>query len=75
MRNLNGASELRREAHSKGLPLEVIELDVDDEISVQRAITNVLQREGQIDVLVNKESQPTAQSRNGQREGEKRFRD
>jgi len=53
MRNLNRARALQQAAAAKQLALEILELDVDDERSVQRAVRQVLAREGQIDVLVN----------------------
>ena len=53
MRNLARSNALRDEAAARSLTLEVLELDVNDERSVDRAVKEVLAREGQIDVLVN----------------------
>ncbi len=44
---------LRRAAEEEGLDLELIALDVDDSASVASAVGCVLERSGQIDVLVN----------------------
>jgi len=44
---------LRRVAEQEGLDLELIALDVDDSASVAHAVGDVLERSGQIDVLVN----------------------
>jgi NAD(P)-dependent dehydrogenase (short-subunit alcohol dehydrogenase family) len=46
MRNPNAAA-------ANGYPMEIIPLDVNDEQSVKRAVAQVLEREGRIDVLVN----------------------
>jgi NAD(P)-dependent dehydrogenase (short-subunit alcohol dehydrogenase family) len=46
MRNPNAAV-------ANGYPMEVIPLDVNDEQSVKRAVAQILEREGRIDVLVN----------------------
>jgi short-subunit dehydrogenase len=46
-------AELDRLAASKKFPLESLELDVCDENSVNRAVQQVLQKAGNIDVLVN----------------------
>jgi NAD(P)-dependent dehydrogenase (short-subunit alcohol dehydrogenase family) len=48
-----GAALLADAANEEGLPLHVIQLDVDDPDSVSRAVQEVEQRAGQIDVLVN----------------------
>jgi NAD(P)-dependent dehydrogenase (short-subunit alcohol dehydrogenase family) len=48
-----GAATLTDAAKDEGLPLHVIQLDVDDPDSVSRAVQEVEQQAGQIDVLVN----------------------
>jgi len=40
-------------AHEKKLPLETLELDVCEDASVQRAVSEVLDKAGAIDVLIN----------------------
>lgn len=45
--------DLAKVLSDEGLNAEVIRLDVDDEASVRAAIGEVLEREGQIDVLIN----------------------
>lgn len=44
---------LRRAAEEENLDLELIALDVDDSASVASAVGSILERSGQIDVLVN----------------------
>ncbi len=46
-------AELDRQASAKKLPLESLELDVCDDGSVNRAVKQVLQKAGVIDVLIN----------------------
>ena len=53
MRDLTRGNALREAAESKGLSLEFIELDVNYESSVQKAVANVLEREERIDILIN----------------------
>jgi NAD(P)-dependent dehydrogenase (short-subunit alcohol dehydrogenase family) len=53
MRNPAVSSELRSAAAAAGSQVEVIALDVSDEQSVKKAVAQVLEREGRIDVLVN----------------------
>jgi len=58
MRNINGknagpAQELRELAKRESLALHVVELDVTDDGSVERAIRTVIDESGRIDVLVN----------------------
>ncbi len=53
MRNLEKANELRKIIESERLPIELAQLDVCNENSVKEAITQILQKSGRIDVLVN----------------------
>ena len=54
MRNPSqGAAALTDVALAERLPLEVLQLDVDDPISAVRAVEDVRQKAGQIDVLIN----------------------
>ena len=54
MRNpTQGASALTEVAHAERLPLEVLQLDVDDPLSAGRAVQAVQHKAGQIDVLIN----------------------
>jgi NAD(P)-dependent dehydrogenase (short-subunit alcohol dehydrogenase family) len=53
MRNLEKASELRKIIESERLPIELAQLDVCDDSSVKEAVTQILQKSGRIDVLVN----------------------
>ena len=56
MRNLERATDIRTEAVREGLTVEVIEviqLDVTDEASVNAAVASVVDREGRLDILVN----------------------
>jgi NAD(P)-dependent dehydrogenase (short-subunit alcohol dehydrogenase family) len=52
-RNANAAHELRALAERESLPLHVLELDVTDDASVERAVADALAQAGRIDVLVN----------------------
>jgi NAD(P)-dependent dehydrogenase (short-subunit alcohol dehydrogenase family) len=58
MRNVNGknagpAQGLRELARRESLVLHVVELDVTEDGSVERAISTVIDETGRIDVLVN----------------------
>ena len=53
MRNLEKAGELRKIIESERLPIEIAQLDVCDDSSVKAAVTQILQKSGRIDVLVN----------------------
>ena len=46
-------AELDRLAANRKLPLESLELDVCDDVSVNRAVQQVLQKAGHLDVLIN----------------------
>ena len=53
MRNLKKGDELMKIASQETIPLKVIELDVDDHVSVNDAIDTILKENSRIDVLVN----------------------
>lgn len=53
MRNTARSGELVREAAAAGVTVDVVELDVNDPASVDRAIATIIERAGRIDVLVN----------------------
>ncbi len=53
MRNLEKANELRKIIESERLPIEIAQLDVRDDDSVKEAVTQIVQKSGRIDVLVN----------------------
>lgn len=52
-KNAGVAGELRSLARAEGLALDVIELDVTDDVSVQNAVQTIVARTGSIDVVVN----------------------
>jgi NAD(P)-dependent dehydrogenase (short-subunit alcohol dehydrogenase family) len=53
MRNLDGAGELVKIASAEKLSVKVIALNVDDDVSVDSAISKAIAENGRIDVLVN----------------------
>jgi NAD(P)-dependent dehydrogenase (short-subunit alcohol dehydrogenase family) len=53
MRNMNKSSEVRDIASKEKIPLNVIQLDVNDDTSVHDAIDTIVKENGRIDVLVN----------------------
>ena len=53
MRNVNKGEKMKQIAKQKDLPIEIIELDVNDENSIKSAIKKVIEVSGRIDVLVN----------------------
>jgi NAD(P)-dependent dehydrogenase (short-subunit alcohol dehydrogenase family) len=52
-RNASNASEIRELAKKESLPLHVLELDVTDETSAERAVRDCVQQAGRIDVVIN----------------------
>ncbi|MGA8844298.1 MAG: SDR family oxidoreductase [Nitrososphaeraceae archaeon] len=53
MRNLKKSKTITDLAHKENLPLQVIQLDVDDDKSVKDAIAKIVTEKERIDVLVN----------------------
>jgi NAD(P)-dependent dehydrogenase (short-subunit alcohol dehydrogenase family) len=53
MRNTSKAEELKKIADKENIPISVIELDVDKEVSIVEAIKKVMSEANRIDVLVN----------------------
>jgi NAD(P)-dependent dehydrogenase (short-subunit alcohol dehydrogenase family) len=53
MRDVKKAETIKKIAEKESLPLKVIELDVDDEDSVENAVKTVMEEKQRIDVLVN----------------------
>ncbi len=53
IRNAKNASELRALAGKEGLTVEVLEMDVTDEVSVDRAVHMCVEQAGRIDVAIN----------------------
>jgi NAD(P)-dependent dehydrogenase (short-subunit alcohol dehydrogenase family) len=52
-RNAKNASEIRTVAQNESLPIHVLELDVTDDASVERAINAAVSKAGRIDVAIN----------------------
>jgi NAD(P)-dependent dehydrogenase (short-subunit alcohol dehydrogenase family) len=52
-RNAKNAGEVRALAEKDGLPIEVLEMDVTDDGSVQRAVDAAVAKAGRIDVAIN----------------------
>ena len=50
MRNLKKADAIKKIAKDEGLPLKVIELDVDNENSTEEAIKSIIEEKQRIDV-------------------------
>ena len=53
MRNLAKSGPLKEAAAAEDLPVTVIQLDVTDQDSIAQAVSEVIEAEGRIDVLVN----------------------
>jgi len=53
MRNLNKGEEILKIAAKEKLPLKTLQLDVNDDLSVNNAMSTVLEENGRVDVLVN----------------------
>jgi NADP-dependent 3-hydroxy acid dehydrogenase YdfG len=53
MRNMGKSDGLREIASNENIPLNVTQLDVNNDSSVNDAITNIVKENGRIDILVN----------------------
>jgi NAD(P)-dependent dehydrogenase (short-subunit alcohol dehydrogenase family) len=53
MRNTTKGEKLRKVAEKENLPVRIIELDVDKEESIVKAVKKVIEEYGRIDILVN----------------------
>lgn len=53
MRNIRKSVTIKRMANKEALPLEVIQLDVNDDLSVKNAIEEIISEKERIDILVN----------------------
>ncbi len=58
MRNINGknadkARELQEWARAQGYAVDVVELDVTDEVSIEQAVETIIKSAGQLDVVVH----------------------
>ena len=53
MRNTGNSDDIKQRSQSENLPIEILQLDVTNEKSVTNAINTIIEKEGQIDVLVN----------------------
>jgi len=57
-RNATNAAEIRALAKRESLPLNVLELDVTDDASVERAVRTIVEEAGRIDVVINNAGYP-----------------
>ncbi|MBU3002408.1 SDR family oxidoreductase [Paraglaciecola arctica] len=53
MRDLSKANKLQQQAADKNLDIEIYQLDVQDNASIQKCVEKVIAQQGKIDVLVN----------------------
>ena len=53
MRDVKKADKIQEIANEENLSLKVLELDVDNEESAEKAVKTIIQEKGRIDVLVN----------------------
>ena len=53
MRNMSKSDGLKEIASKEKIPLNVTQLDVNDDSSVNNAINNIVKENGRIDILVN----------------------
>lgn len=53
MRDVKKATKIQETSKKEGLPLEILELDVNKKESIKSAVSNILEKKGRIDVLVN----------------------
>ena len=53
MRNTGKSDAIKKRSQDENVPIEILQLDVNDDLSVKNAIETILQKDGRIDVLVN----------------------
>ena len=53
MRNVKKSTRIKEIANKEALPLKVIQLDVNDDLSAKNAIQEIISEKGRIDILVN----------------------
>jgi len=53
MRDLNKNHKIKQSIEKENLPIEIIEMDVDDDQSVNSTVNNILEKKEKIDILVN----------------------
>jgi len=53
MRNMKKSGDLDKIVNDEGLPIKILQLDVDDEESVDNALGKIMDEKGRIDTLVN----------------------
>ena len=53
MRNMKKSEDLDKIVHDEDLPIKILELDVDDEESIDNTIAKIMEEKGRIDTLVN----------------------
>src|SRR5215216_3544978 len=53
MRNLKKSTSIKEIANKEALPLKVVQLDVNDELSAKNAIQEIISEKRRIDILVN----------------------
>ena len=53
MRDLNKNHKIKQSIEKENLPIEIIEMDVDDDQSVNSTVNNILEQKEKIDILVN----------------------
>ena len=53
MRDLNKNHKIKQSIEKENLPIEIIEMNVDDDQSVNSAVKNILEKKEKIDILVN----------------------
>lgn len=53
MRNLTKASSLKQKIKEEGFDMEILQLDVTDTTSINKAVSTIIEKEGRIDILIN----------------------
>jgi len=53
MRDIQKSNKMEQIAHNENLPLKVLPLDVNNDVSVRNAIQKIIEEKGKIDILVN----------------------